>query len=315
MEKQGVNVKKILGNFFVLFVCYVIGQIYYVTVVLTYLPRAASPSVIAFLVFFHLELFLLVWCFVKAMAVDPGRVPRYWGFYMGDSEMKRRRYCLMCHVFKPERCHHCSSCNRCVLNMDHHCPWINNCVGFYNRKFFMLLLFYVLIGTYTVDVALFNEAYEAVFTLYTMRSFEIWPHLVLLSSYSLNVSLSIVMTMFFRFHLRLLFTNKTTIDTMDKKNIHQKGDFNISPTFNFIQVFGRNPWLWWLPITLNSGKPVGDGVSWRTAVNTSYAEEDVPSNEADGRRSGPLMSQSVNSVGSPRSGLPPSAFASPQLQR
>jgi hypothetical protein len=57
-----------------------------------------------------------------------------WGFHLGDNENKRRRYCLMCNVFKPERCHHCSACNRCVLNMDHHCPWINNCVGFWNRK-------------------------------------------------------------------------------------------------------------------------------------------------------------------------------------
>lgn len=225
----------------------------------------------------------------------------------------------MCHVFKPERCHHCSSCNRCVLNMDHHCPWINNCVGFYNRKFFMLLLFYVLIATYTVDIALFSDAYSSVFELYHLRTVALGPHLLLLSSYSLSVSLSVVMTMFFRFHLTLLFTNKTTIDTMDKKNLNAKGDvrpkqFNISPSFNFIQVFGRNPWLWWLPVTGTSGKPVGDGVTWRTAVNT-FAEEEIPSNEGDGRRSGP-MSQSVNSISSPQSGAHGGGvFASPQIQR
>ena len=65
---------------------------------------------------------------------------------MGDPENKRKRYCLMCNVFKPDRCHHCSACNRCVLNMDHHCPWVNNCIGFWNRKHFLLLLFYA-VGT------------------------------------------------------------------------------------------------------------------------------------------------------------------------
>jgi palmitoyltransferase len=321
MEPQGLNAKKLFGNFFVLFVAFVIGQIYYVTVVLTFLPLAAcklkpAPSIIVFLVIFHLELLLLLWCFVKAMIIDPGRVPRYWGFYMGDSEMKRRRYCLMCHVFKPERCHHCSSCNRCVLNMDHHCPWINNCVGFYNRKFFMLLLFYVILITYTVDVALFTTAQSTVLELFSLGTLQIWPNAFFLSSYSLNVSLSVVMTLFFRFHLKLLFSNKTTIDTMDKKNLNQRGDviskqFNISPKFNFIQVFGRNPWLWLVPITGYSGKPVGDGVTWRTAVN-SFIDEEAP-NESDGRKKGPIA-QSVNSIASPKSGVH-SALASPTLER
>lgn len=68
----------------------------------------------------------------------------------------------MCNIFKPERCHHCSACNRCVLNMDHHCPWINNCVGFWNRKFFMLLLIYVLIATYFVVASLAYDWFSSV---------------------------------------------------------------------------------------------------------------------------------------------------------
>ena len=72
----------------------------------------------------------------------------------------------MCNVFKPERCHHCSMCNRCVLNMDHHCPWINNCVGFWNRKYFMLLLIYVLLTTNYVLVTMAADTYESVSWFY-----------------------------------------------------------------------------------------------------------------------------------------------------
>ena len=38
--------------------------------------------------------------------------------------------------------------------------------------------------------------------------------------------------------------------------------------FNWVQVMGKNKWLWPFPIYLNSGiifkkgKPVGDGVLW-----------------------------------------------------
>ena len=67
------------------------------------------------------------------------------GFYMNETENRKKRYCLICHVYKPERCHHCSTCGACKLGMDHHCPWLCTCIGYFNRKFFMLTLFYSLL--------------------------------------------------------------------------------------------------------------------------------------------------------------------------
>ena len=51
-----------------------------------------------------------------------------------------------CKVVKPARTHHCASCNRCVFMMDHHCPWVNNCLGMENYRYFLLFIFYLLVG-------------------------------------------------------------------------------------------------------------------------------------------------------------------------
>jgi hypothetical protein len=56
------------------------------------------------------------------------------------------RYCTSCNEVKPARTHHCRICNRCVFMMDHHCPWVNNCLGMENYRYFLLFLFYLLIG-------------------------------------------------------------------------------------------------------------------------------------------------------------------------
>lgn len=52
-------------------------------------------------------------------------------------------FCKKCRMQRPPRTHHCSTCNRCVLQMDHHCIWFNNCIGYYNYRSFLLSLIYL----------------------------------------------------------------------------------------------------------------------------------------------------------------------------
>lgn len=37
-----------------------------------------------------------------------------------DMKEELKRKCHACMVYKPDRSHHCSVCNHCVLRMDHH---------------------------------------------------------------------------------------------------------------------------------------------------------------------------------------------------
>ncbi len=59
---------------------------------------------------------------------------------------KKYKFCDKCDLIKPERAHHCTICNKCILKMDHHCPWVNNCVGHLNQRYFLLFIFYLLVA-------------------------------------------------------------------------------------------------------------------------------------------------------------------------
>ena len=41
----------------------------------------------------------------------------------------RPKWCSECCNWKPDRAHHSSELNRCVLRMDHYCPWAGGMVG------------------------------------------------------------------------------------------------------------------------------------------------------------------------------------------
>ena len=205
---------------------------------------------------------------------NPGTTPVYWGFHIGDEDFKKKRYCLLCQVFKPERTHHCSICNLCILNMDHHCPWVDNCIGFYNKKFFIQLLCYFFLMSFCLCITYIPYSIDIVKLIYDVykkgimdKKIENKYYLFLINNILL-LGFSVVDFNFLRFHIKLIKSNLTTIETLDNdlmqldNDLMQNKKYDMGLEINFKQIFGENKLLWFLPINLPSGYPVGDGLTW-----------------------------------------------------
>ena len=95
--------------------------------------------------------------------------------------------------------------------MDHHCPWINKCVGFWNRKYFLLLLIYVLIMTYFVTFSLVWDWLESLQWGVDVYYYSTKPEerkrlvraIMLQIAFVLNFIVMVLMTMFLKFHLQI----------------------------------------------------------------------------------------------------------------
>jgi len=246
---------------------------YNITVALPYGDKDVSLFRIAIIIGSNLASIFFVISFAKAATTDPGKVPPHYGFYLGD-ETKRRRYCKICHVWKPERSHHCSVCQRCVLQMDHHCIWINNCVGFYNRKFFIQLMGYGLLwlgsliihGCYTLlcfGQALGPRVYYG--------GEDAWKDNIslLVKSFILVITLLSAFVMFVsmiplaKLHFVLLIRNSTTLEDLGGAPAQKGSAYDLGKRRNVEQVLGPKSCLWFWPCHTGISRPIGDGVRWR----------------------------------------------------
>jgi len=267
--------QRLLGMWFIIIVLGIIFGIHLVFVLLVWGPWLWNPGAVAVLFFYHIFFLNLLLSFYQCIMTDPGVVPPNWGFYMGD-ETKRRRYCKMCNVWKPDRTHHCSMCNRCILNMDHHCPWINNCVGFYNRKFFIQLLIYVFITLVMVVLLTIPKLVFVIRNLTDKKGVhDTWycvKAAVIAIAFCMSLMLIFTLWNFINFHLKLVSENYTTIENLEKEE-GAKSKFDVGRTRNREQVYGANVWLWWLPMHTQASRPIGDGVRWRVHY-TRVIDED-----------------------------------------
>jgi len=220
---------------------------------------------------FHVITFLLLLCYVRCVLVYPGHVPDevFWFFKDGVAANKANmpmyerkqsgeyRNCRRCNKYKPDRCHHCSVCGVCVLKMDHHCPWIYNCVGFYNYKYFFLLLFYVTLDTHMIFWTMTESMIRAV-----DENAPFMTMFCLLFGLSLCFFLGTVISLFFSFHVWLMLQAMTTIEFCEKKGVAQnvanyESLFNLGIIGNIQSTLGQNPLCWLIPVSVE-----GNGLTY-----------------------------------------------------
>jgi len=166
------------------------------------------------------------------------------------------RYCKDDKLYKPDRSHHCSVCQECVLRMDHHCPWISNCVGFGNYKYFMLTVFYGMLCSAFLLGAMLPRLINVFEPIASNRNF-VQYDLPIGVAYAACALCFVALTVFFFFHIWLTLNAMTTIEYREKKN-HLDADvrrrFEVAHTkfdkgyyHNFNDVFGP-AYMWLLPI-------------------------------------------------------------------
>uniref|UniRef100_A0A4W4F202 Palmitoyltransferase n=1 Tax=Electrophorus electricus TaxID=8005 RepID=A0A4W4F202_ELEEL len=282
----------------VIFIALVVCWSYYAYVVeLCIFTIPSTGEKIIYLVVFHLSFVMFVWSYWKTIFTRPVNPSKEFCLPKAEKEqyekeerpetqqeiLKRAasslplytrtgagaiRYCDRCQVIKPDRCHHCSACDMCVLKMDHHCPWVNNCVGFSNYKFFILFLAYSLV--YCLFIAATVLQYFIKFWTSELPDSHAKFHVLFLFFVAAMFCISILSL--FTYHLWLVGKNRSTIEAFRApvfRNGPDKNGFSLGFTKNIVQVFGDQKKYWPLPIFTSQG----DGLIFPTRLVTTDPEQ------------------------------------------
>eukprot|EP00703_Trepomonas_sp_PC1_P002242 JAP94364.1 Palmitoyltransferase [Trepomonas sp. PC1] len=153
------------------------------------------------------------------------------------NDLPQSTFCNKCNCYRPEKCHHCSTCDRCILDFDHHCPWVLNCVGKYNHCYFIKYTFWVsiitLINSFTCLAAGLMHNFGSVFNLwnkdYQMLYWMVFGlvmmgNMIGMSGFGMTLS-----------HMQLAFTGIKTFDIMTGRinKVGCKGSkANLNKVFN-----------------------------------------------------------------------------------
>jgi len=93
---------------------------------------------------------------------------------------------------------------------------------------------------------------------------ELFEYGCIISAYCFVFVLGSLNFLFFKYHIKLVLTNSTTIEALDPESL-DRYKYDISIYENWVQVFGQKKIYWLFPVLSENARPVGDGLHWRTA--------------------------------------------------
>eukprot|EP01059_Diplonema_ambulator_P011084 TRINITY_DN21058_c0_g1_i1.p1 TRINITY_DN21058_c0_g1~~TRINITY_DN21058_c0_g1_i1.p1 ORF type:complete len:330 (+),score=32.35 TRINITY_DN21058_c0_g1_i1:46-1035(+) len=245
--------------------------------VLTYVPYVIlnenrSSAGVACVVVFHVPFVLMLCSYMQVVLIDPGTVPVWWHDAVAAKAQRDYPVCKKCNLHKPPRSHFDSETERLVLNMDHYCPWVANTVGFYNRKFFVLFVMYTFIGCTWVCITMLSVFQDQLLPFFGKTSsgppttstpaprsddddIPQYTRILFGLAFVINALFSLILSCFTYYHVKMALFNETTIEGTSLPQ------YNISLRENWEQVFGSNPFFWFLPFW--GPGPNGDGIRWK----------------------------------------------------
>ncbi|KAI3377991.1 hypothetical protein SNEBB_010735 [Seison nebaliae] len=193
-------------------------------------------------------------------------------------EIRRNpKFCEICQIDQPIRCHHCKVCDKCILKRDHHCAFTGVCVGFENERYFIIFCLWATIGValcffpaFIHDIVTSDSRFNSPYS-YSRYFFPLTAYRTIISKEYTVIEFFTILILFIRlatifFTFLLGFNNFALI--LNGLTSHEfsrsVNSYNFGIRRNLANAFGSH-WYVNIIFPLFWSKPKSaDGINWNT---------------------------------------------------